>query len=215
MARAKRVEDDQAFWFRDWNGNVDYVAHDMNEFKDAIEAVPTESLEFHLREDRNDFSVWLENIMNRKGYSSKVQKIKEENLSGKKLRDSLLTCFGRKKKTKRRTTKKKATKKKATKRKTRKKSSRRKTTKRKKTKRKSTKKRSKASRTRSKSSKSKTPRKQAKASTKLLEREKPKEKKHVLKPGKLAAKRADFLKEKPAEKPKSIKHHLRKALLGS
>ena len=87
------VEDDQAFWFKDWNGNVDFVAHDVREFKKALKLVSGESLEFHLREDKNDFSAWLEVAMKRKDLANSIWGVKEQCLTGNDLRKSLLKCF--------------------------------------------------------------------------------------------------------------------------
>lgn len=87
------VGDEQAFWFKDWNGNVVFVAHNIKEFKKALKAVPNSCLEFHLREDKNDFSAWLESVMNQKAVSERIQAVKALNLKGEKLRKSLLRCF--------------------------------------------------------------------------------------------------------------------------
>lgn len=93
MAKAIRVDDGAAFWFRDWNGNVDFVAHDLKEFKKALKAVPAESLEFHLREDKNDLSVWLDGVMKRKAVAEAMWGVKQKCLTGNELRKSLLRCF--------------------------------------------------------------------------------------------------------------------------
>lgn len=87
------VGDDQAFWFKDWDGNVVFVAHNVKEFKKALKVVPESCLEFHLREDKNDFSAWLENVMNQKAVAERIQAVKALDLKGEELRRSLLKCF--------------------------------------------------------------------------------------------------------------------------
>ncbi len=93
MAKVNRVSDEEAFWFKDWNGNVDYVAHDVKEFKRALKEVSDESLEFHLREDKNDFSAWLDAAMRKKDVADAVWAVKEKCLRGNELRKSLVRCF--------------------------------------------------------------------------------------------------------------------------
>ncbi|MCD4739637.1 DUF5752 family protein [archaeon] len=98
VARNVCVDDGQAFWFSDWNGSVGFVAHDVREFKKGIKEVSDTSLEFHLREDKNDFSAWLEVVLSNKNVADAFWGVKSKCLTGRELRRSLLKCFKPKKK---------------------------------------------------------------------------------------------------------------------
>ncbi|MCD6414998.1 MAG: hypothetical protein J7L23_05235 [Candidatus Diapherotrites archaeon] len=92
-ARLVSVGDEQAFWFKDWDGSVDFVAHNIKEFKKALKSVPESSLEFHMREDKNDFSVWLSSVLQQENVAERMQAVKALNLKGNDLREALLKCF--------------------------------------------------------------------------------------------------------------------------
>jgi hypothetical protein len=86
---SKNVSDDKAFWFCTSSGSVGKIAHNLTEFADDLKTVPVECLEFHLREDKNDFEAWLKKIMEEPRLASSMKRIKNKNLNGYALRDSV------------------------------------------------------------------------------------------------------------------------------
>jgi hypothetical protein len=90
---AKILSDNQAFWFCNSNGCVGQIAHSIEEFAEHLKSVPIESIEFHLREDKNDFEAWLSNILSRKRLSKKMVLLKMQGLRGEDLRKALLKLF--------------------------------------------------------------------------------------------------------------------------
>jgi len=89
----KNVSNEKAFWFCNSNGWVGKIAHNLNEFSKDIKSVSVDSLEFHLRDDKNDFEVWLRDILKEKRLSKKTAKIKKQNLKGEELRKALIGLF--------------------------------------------------------------------------------------------------------------------------
>lgn len=85
----KIVSDDKAFWFCTRSGFAGKKAHNIIEFAEAIKTVPVESLEFHLRGDKNDFAAWLAGIMGEPKLADDMKKIKSKNIKGDALRSSL------------------------------------------------------------------------------------------------------------------------------
>jgi alpha-amylase len=87
----KSVPDEMAFWFCNKEGFAGQISHSLEEFASHIKVVPIESLEFHLREDKNDFEAWLMNVMQKKRLARKMAKVKKMGLQGEELRNSLVT----------------------------------------------------------------------------------------------------------------------------
>jgi len=85
----KQVSNDKAFWFCTKSGFAGKIAHNLFEFSDAIKTVPVESLEFHLRDNKNDFEAWLSKIMEEPKLAEEMKKIKVKNVKGDALRSSL------------------------------------------------------------------------------------------------------------------------------
>jgi hypothetical protein len=90
---AKDLPDDQAFWFSSSSGCVGQIAHSLEEFVQHLKSVPVESLEFHMREDKNDFEAWLSNILSKKRLSKKMVVLKMQGLRGEDLRKALVKLF--------------------------------------------------------------------------------------------------------------------------
>jgi len=88
---SKRVSDDKAFWFCTRTGFTGKIAHNLLEFANDLKTVPLESLEFHLRENKNDFEAWLSKIMEEPRLAEEMKKIKDKNVRGNDLRSSLNT----------------------------------------------------------------------------------------------------------------------------
>jgi hypothetical protein len=89
----KNVSNEQAFWFCNRNGWVGKIAHNLDEFSKEIKNVPVDSLEFHIREDKNDFESWLKNVLQEKRLSKKMTHIKKQGLKGEELRKALINLF--------------------------------------------------------------------------------------------------------------------------
>lgn len=91
---SKFVSDNEAFWFSTDSGNAGFVAHDLKELKEGFRKVPMKSIKFHLRDDRNDFEVWLRNVMQENTLADKTVKIKQDfskgSLKGVALRKTLV-----------------------------------------------------------------------------------------------------------------------------
>ena len=83
---AKNVSDDKAFWFCNRSGCVGKAAHSISEFSENIRTVPTDSLEFHLRGNKNDFEEWLTKIMEEPKLAEEFKKIKSKGLKGEALK---------------------------------------------------------------------------------------------------------------------------------
>jgi len=90
---SKNVPNNQAFWFCSHNKWVGQIAHNLDEFAKEIKAVPVDSLEFHFRDDKNDFETWLINVMQEKRLAKRVSKIKRQGLKGEDLRKALTSLF--------------------------------------------------------------------------------------------------------------------------
>ncbi|RLG21069.1 hypothetical protein DRN74_03465 [Candidatus Micrarchaeota archaeon] len=86
---SKKVSNDKAFYFNTWQGFTGIKAKSLEEFKKAIKVVPIESLYYHLREDKNDFSAWLRGVLNEKKIADEIDKIKSEMLEGEHLRRAI------------------------------------------------------------------------------------------------------------------------------
>ena len=89
----KNVSNEQAFWFCNSKGWVGKIAHNVDEFSKDVKSVPTDSLEFHLRDDKNDFEAWLKNSLQEKRLSKKMTQIKKQKLRGEELRKALEALF--------------------------------------------------------------------------------------------------------------------------
>ena len=89
----KTVSKEHAFWFCNSKGWVGQIAHNLEEFSKEIKVVPTDSLDFHLRDNKNDFEAWLMNVMQEKRLAKKISKIKKEGLRGEDLRKALTSLF--------------------------------------------------------------------------------------------------------------------------
>jgi hypothetical protein len=85
----KEVSDDKAFWFCNQSGPVGKMARNLTEFSDCLSNVPVDSLEFHLREDKNDFEAWLKDIMEEPKLAASVKRIKNKSLKGEALKASM------------------------------------------------------------------------------------------------------------------------------
>jgi hypothetical protein len=90
---AKTISEDQAFWFCSSNGWVGQIAHSLEEFSEHIKNVPIECLEFHLREDKNDFEAWMSSVLSKKRLSKKLVLLKMQGLKGEELRKGLVKLF--------------------------------------------------------------------------------------------------------------------------
>jgi hypothetical protein len=86
---AKDVSEDKAFWFCSSAGFAGKTARNLTEFSEGLKAVPVESLEFHLREDKNDFEAWLKEIMEEPRLADSVKRIKKKGLKGEALQASM------------------------------------------------------------------------------------------------------------------------------
>ena len=89
----KNVSNEKAFWFCNKKGWVGKIAHNLDEFSREIKNVPADSLEFHIRDDKNDFEVWLRDILQEKRLSKKTAKIKKQSLKGEELKKALINLF--------------------------------------------------------------------------------------------------------------------------
>ncbi len=65
------------------------VAHNLSEFSECLKTVPTESLEFHLRDDKNDFEIWLKEVMEKPKFAASMKRIKKKGIKGDVLRASV------------------------------------------------------------------------------------------------------------------------------
>jgi hypothetical protein len=90
---SKNVSKEHAFWFCNRHGWVGQIAHSLDEFANQVKVVPIESLEFHLRDGRNDFEAWLVNVMQEKRLAKRAAKIKKEGFRGEDLRKALIGLF--------------------------------------------------------------------------------------------------------------------------
>jgi len=89
----KVVSENQAFWFCNNKGWVGHIARSIEEFSKEVKTVPIESLEFHLRDGRNDFESWMMGIMQEKRLAKGLLKIKKQGLRGEELRKALISLF--------------------------------------------------------------------------------------------------------------------------
>lgn len=89
----KIVSDEEAFRFCNASGSIGKVAHSMAEFKEGIETVPIECLEFHFRDDKNDFEDWLKDVMGEWRLANQIRKIKKQGLTGSVLRGALINSL--------------------------------------------------------------------------------------------------------------------------
>ena len=85
----KEVSNDKAFWFCNSSGFTGKIAHSLTEFSEALRTVPTDSLEFHLRDNKNDFEAWLKEIIQDPKLAESMKRIKNKGLKGDALRASI------------------------------------------------------------------------------------------------------------------------------
>jgi len=85
----KNVSDDKAFWFCTNSGFTGKIAHNLSEFSECLKTVPTESLEFHLRDNKNDFEAWLKRVMEEPKFATSMKRIKKKGIKGDALRASI------------------------------------------------------------------------------------------------------------------------------
>lgn len=90
---SKNVSNNQAFWFCTQRGWAGQIAHNLEEFSNQVKTVPIESLEFHLRENKNDFEAWLRDVMQEKKLAKAMTKIKKQSLKGEELRNKIFNLF--------------------------------------------------------------------------------------------------------------------------
>ena len=90
---SKNVSKEQAFWFCNNKGWIGHIAHNIEEFSKEIRIVPVDSLDFHLREGKNDFESWMMNVMQEKRLAKKMTQIKRQGLRGEDLRKTLISLF--------------------------------------------------------------------------------------------------------------------------
>lgn len=86
---AKEVSNDKAFWFCNSSGCIGKGAHNLREFSEILRTVPTDSLEFHLRDNKNDFEAWLINVMGEPNLALEIREIKSRGLKGSALKSSI------------------------------------------------------------------------------------------------------------------------------
>lgn len=86
---SKEVSDDKAFWFCNNSGCIGKAAHSLQEFSKSLRTVPTDSIEFHLRGDKNDFEAWLVNVMEEPRLAEEIKIIKSKGLKGEALKNSI------------------------------------------------------------------------------------------------------------------------------
>lgn len=85
----KEVNDEKAFWFCNEAGFIGKTARNLTEFSNCLQDAPADSLEFHLREEKNDFESWLKEIMEEPKLAASVKRIKGKNLKGEELKASI------------------------------------------------------------------------------------------------------------------------------
>ena len=85
----KNVSNEKAFWFCTSSGSIGKVAHNLLEFSECLKTVPVESLEFHLRDNKNDFETWLKGTMDEPKFAASMRRIKKKGVKGDALRTSI------------------------------------------------------------------------------------------------------------------------------
>lgn len=75
---SKNVSNDKAFWFCTNSGFTGKIAHNLAEFSESLQTVTIESLEFHLRDDKNDFETWLKKVMEEPKFAASMKRIKKK-----------------------------------------------------------------------------------------------------------------------------------------
>jgi len=86
---SKNVSDDKAFWFCTGSGFTGKIAHNLSEFSECLKTAPIESLEFHLRDNKNDFEAWLKKVMEEPKFAASMKRIKKKSIRGDALRASI------------------------------------------------------------------------------------------------------------------------------
>ena len=86
---AKQVNDDKAFWFCNNSGCIGKGAHNLKEFSESLRTVPTDSIEFHLRGNKNDFEAWLISVMQEPQLAEEIKTIKSRALKGEALKSTV------------------------------------------------------------------------------------------------------------------------------
>jgi len=67
---------DKAFYFKHPETGVTMYARSLDEFLYALQNLPQESFDFHLREDQNDFANWLKHVLHEHKLANEIEKIK-------------------------------------------------------------------------------------------------------------------------------------------
>jgi hypothetical protein len=63
MRMLGKVNEGSEFHFCDENGHVGYTAGSLEDFDEMLREVPAKSVNFHLREEYNDFEAWVRNAV--------------------------------------------------------------------------------------------------------------------------------------------------------
>jgi hypothetical protein len=85
---ASSVPSEKGFhFFTEIGSNTGTIATSIFDFTDQLKKVDLKSLEFHAR--RNDFSRWLEEVIQDDMLASEFEKTQARGLMGEKLRDRL------------------------------------------------------------------------------------------------------------------------------
>jgi hypothetical protein len=68
---------EKSFYFKHPETGVGMYARSLDEFHQALKALPQETYNFHMREDQNDFSNWLKHILNEHELAAEIDGIKQ------------------------------------------------------------------------------------------------------------------------------------------
>lgn len=76
---------DRSFYFYNPIKGEGAFARSMEEFLETLKEAPQEVLDFHLREDVNDFETWVRNILKDVRFADDLKKLKEGELDREKI----------------------------------------------------------------------------------------------------------------------------------
>ncbi len=90
MDPARRVDKPFSF-YSGVDRPLGVLAHSLLEFREAVEKVGTDSLEFHLY--RGDFERWIKEVFGLAFLSSRISALRKEGARGEELREKLVEAL--------------------------------------------------------------------------------------------------------------------------
>ena len=78
----RSVEHDKAFWF-----DRHFHVYSLKEFLDALPKISSESFNFHLNRDKNDFEPWIRHVIGDEALANIIKKVRARKTLIRKVKE--------------------------------------------------------------------------------------------------------------------------------